>query len=391
MTDRLLLRGGQVFDGTGAEATPADLVIQDGRIVEVGLGLTGDQTVSLTGHTVLPGFIDCHVHVMASTLDLARVVMTAPSYRLLQAVGNLRRTVAAGVTTARDADGADAGLRQALADGLVTGPRLQVAIAMLSQTGGRGDHRLPSGFDLPAFDIHPGRPSGIADGPDEVRRMARRLIRAGADVLKVAVSGSALTNQARAVHYRPDELAVLCAEADAAGLPVMAHSHSADGAAQAVAAGVRSVEHGTELSDATIAEMVRRGTWLVPTLTATEQAGDAATLERHRDTVRRAHRAGVRLALGSDAGLTAHGANLTELTALVEAGLTDSEALVAGTSSAAELLGLSQEIGTISAGRQADLVVAAGSAGPVATLPERLVTVLQRGRVVAGRLPAEEG
>ncbi|MEO6699887.1 MAG: amidohydrolase family protein [Jatrophihabitantaceae bacterium] len=390
MADRLVLRGGLVFDGTGAEPAVLDVAVADGLIVEVGTDLAGDRTVELAGHGLLPGFVDCHVHVMVSTLDLAATATTAPSYRLLQATRNLRRTLAAGVTTARDADGADAGLRQALADGLVAGPRLQVAIAMLSQTGGRGDHWLPAGFALPAFDVHAGRPDGIADGPDEVRRMARRLIRAGADVLKVAVSGSALGpagNRSRG-QYRADELAEVVAEARAAGLGVMAHSHSAAGAALAVAAGVRSIEHGSELDQATIASMAERGTWLVPTLQASRTVS-AEFAEQHRDSVRRAHRAGVRIAMGSDSGVTLHGANLAELAALTEAGLSDLQALAAGTSAGAELLGLAAELGTVEAGKRADLVVVRDGPLPVAGLPDRLVAVLQAGRLVAGRLPQD--
>jgi imidazolonepropionase-like amidohydrolase len=396
---RVVFQGAVVFDGTGAAPAGTDIAVEHGRVAEVGTGLAGDRVVPLAGHGVLPGFVDCHVHVMATTTDIAALAMTSPTYRLAQAVVNLRRTLAAGITTARDADGADAGLRQAVADGLIAGPRLRVAVSMLSQTGGRGDYHLPAGFALPAFDVHNNRPDGIADGPLEVRAMARRIIRAGADVLKLALNGSALNGGDLGMHFRDDEIAEAVAEADAAGIPVMAHAHSAAAIAAAVRHGVRSVEHGTNLDEPTAALMAELGIWLVPTVAAGRAALAAALadgrasdhlelfVEHQAATVRLARAAGVRIAFGSDSGVLPHGANLHELAELVRCGLTDVEALVAATSSAAELLGLDDEVGTIAPGRRADLVVVSGSPTDVSTLPSRITAVVKDGRLVAGRLP----
>ncbi|MEU6652818.1 amidohydrolase family protein [Streptomyces sp. NPDC046900] len=405
---RIVYQGALLFDGTGAPAREADVSVEHGRIVAVGSGLDGDTAVPLAGCTLLPGFVDCHVHVMVSSTDLTTVARTSPAYRLLQATVNLRRTLAAGVTLARDADGAEAALRDALADGLITGPRLKVAVSMIGQTGGRSDGWMPAGFDFPAFDVGPGRPSGVADGVDEVRRTARRIIRAGADVLKVAVSGSLLAggDPTRHTHFRAEEIAAAVAEAEAAGLPAMAHAHSAAGAKAAVRAGVRSIEHGTALDDETLELMAERGTWLVPTLAATratltahELAGAprsridqlAETVARHTESVTRAWRAGVRLAMGSDSGVTPHGANLLELAELSALGLPAAEVLVAGTSSGAALLGAGEEAGTLEPGKRADIVVLAGGVEDLSTLPDRIRAVLLGGRLRAGAFPVPVG
>ncbi|WP_034594551.1 metal-dependent hydrolase family protein [Hamadaea tsunoensis] len=380
----IVYRGAEVFDGHDVSVT--DVGVADGGIVAMGAGLDGERLVDLTGFGLLPGFVDCHVHVTVSSMDPGVLLRTPASYRILSAARNLRRTLAAGVTTARDADGADAGLRQAIDDGLIPGPRLRIAITMLSQTGGRGDYRTASGVPLPAFPDD--RPPGVVDGVEQMRRAVRGLVAAGADVIKIAVSGSALGTDADRAQLRDDEIAEAVAEASAAGLPVMAHAHSAEGALRAIRHGVHSIEHGSGLSDEAIAEMADRGTWLVPTLAAGRATGDTEYADRHVEAFRRARAAGVRIAMGSDSGLVAHGQNLTELTALVEAGMSPCEALTTATYAGARLLHLDERIGTLAPKRQADLVVVAGGVFPVETIARRIVAVLRDGRVVAGRLPS---
>src|SRR4051812_18385835 len=190
---RRVFSGGQVLDGTGGPAAPADVAVQDGRIVGVGTGLDGDEVVDCSGATVLPGLFDCHVHVMLSGVDLLRLLQTPFSYGFYEAVHNLRRTLAQGITSVRDAGGADLGVAQAVRDGLIAGPRMQIAISMLSQTGGHGDGWHVCGAEVPLMGPHPGRPGTVVDGPDEMRRTVRELLRAGADVLKVATSGGVLS------------------------------------------------------------------------------------------------------------------------------------------------------------------------------------------------------
>jgi imidazolonepropionase-like amidohydrolase len=395
---RTLFSGGTVVDGTGAPPAPADVLIEQGRIVAVGPGLDGDTAIDCTGQAVLPGLFDCHVHV---TVDLATVY--APdepfSAQFYAAARNLQATLDAGVTSVRDAGGADLGVKTARDRGWIAGPRMQVAINMLSQTGGHADGWSVCGAERPSVlgVAHPGKPASIVDGPDEVRRKVRELTRAGADVIKVATSGGVLSprDDPRHAHFSPAELDVLVAEATAAGRFVMAHAHAADGIKHAVRAGVRSIEHGLFLDDEAIGLMLERGTWLVPTLAAPRAvlralAGGADLPAKIVDEARRLHEvhtasiraaadAGVRIAMGTDSGVGPHGDNLTELGLMAEVGMAPLDVLAATTSSAAALLGVDDRLGTLEPGKLADLVVVDGDPLDVTTLGERVRGVYQDG------------
>jgi imidazolonepropionase-like amidohydrolase len=398
---RTVLQGGSVFDGSGADPRPADVTIEGGRIVDVGPGLDGDEAVDLAGRTVLPGFFDCHVHVVLDTVDVWKLTNRPYSMRYYVAERNLRATLAAGITSVRDAGGADLGIKEAVRDGFIDGPRMQVSLTMLSQTGGHGDDWYPSGSVVPMLGATPGVPDGIVDGPDEMRRKVRELHRMGADVVKVATSGGVLSardNPAHA-HFRPVELEVLVEEATAAGMFVMAHAQAADGIRNAVRAGIRSIDHGIFLDDEGIELMLRHGTWLVPTLVAplgVLEAADAgaaippnvlekatAVVDVHRSAVRRAVEAGVRIAMGTDSGVTPHGRNLRELALMAEAGMAPAAVLEATTRSAAQLMGVADERGTIEPGKLADLVIVDGDPYDLATLPDRIASVWLGGRRVA--------
>ena len=398
---RTVLRGGRVFDGTGSDPTVGDVAIENGRIVGVGSGLDGDEAVDVTGRTLLPGLFDCHTHVTISSVDLWQAAQRPFSYQFYQAAKNLEATLRIGITSVRDAGGADLGIKQAVEDGLVAGPRLQISIVMLSQTGGHGDDWYPSGAEVPFLIAHPGRPSGIVDGPMEVRHKVRELVRAGADVIKVATSGGVLSprDDPRHAHFRPDELETLVEEATAAGIFVMAHAQGADGIKNAVRAGIRSIDHGIYLDDEAIELMKARGTWFVPTLVAPQGVIDAfdagvplppavidkarRVLEIHRAAFRHAVEAGVRIAMGTDSGVTPHGRNLRELALMVGGGMTPAAALEATTRSAAQLLGVDRDLGTIEEGKVADLVVIGGDPYEVETLPDRIEQVWKAGLRVA--------
>jgi imidazolonepropionase-like amidohydrolase len=399
---RLVLAGGRVFDGTGAAVAAADVAIADGRVVEVGTGLDGDEVTDVAGRCLLPGLFDCHVHVTISHVNYLRHLQTPFSYRFYEAARNLADTLAAGITTVRDAAGADLGIKRAVADGLIPGPRLQVALVLLSQTGGHGDGWMANGDVVHWFPPYPGMPEGLVDGPEAMRRKVRELVRAGADVIKVATTGGVLSpaDDPRHAHFRADELAALVAEADAAGRWVMAHAQGSEGIKAAVRAGIRSIEHGIYLDDEAIELMLERGTWLVPTLVAPRgvlaaaEAGvpmpDAVrqkaleVVEIHADSFKRAVAAGVRVAMGTDSGVTPHGRNLAELELMAAGGMPAAEVLRAATSSAAELLGVDGELGTLEPGKRADVVAVDGDPLELATLPGRVAAVWQDGRLVAG-------
>jgi imidazolonepropionase-like amidohydrolase len=404
---RTVFAGGRVFDGTGAAVAEADVAVVDGLIADVGVGLDGDERVDVGGSTLLPGLFDTHVHVMFGHVDVWRLMQEPFSYRFYDAIRNLEATLRIGITTVRDAGGADLGVKQAIADGIVPGPRVQISITMLSQTGGHGDGWLPSGAQAEIFPEYPGAPGSIVDGPDECRRKVRELVRAGAEVIKIATSGGVLSprDKPQQPGFDDEEIEAIVAEARAAELCVMSHAQSTEGIKSAVRAGVRSIEHGIYLDEEAIELMLDRGAYLVPTLVApfgvikAAEAGagipEAAVMkareviEAHQDSFRRAVEAGVKVAMGTDAGVVPHGSNLEELQLMADGGMSPEDVLVATTQTAAELMGLSRELGTIEPGKRADLVLVAGDPFDFADLAGRIERVYQDGRLVAGAAPEQ--
>ena len=396
---RTLFHGGDLFDGV--TMSRSDVVIEDERIVDVGTGLDADEAVDCSGRTILPGLFDAHVHLALTHINVWQILQTPFSYRFYEAMHNMAATVQAGITTVRDAGGADLGMKEAVENGLVLGPRMHIALSMLSQTGGHGDGWLPSGARADFLPAYPGMPSSIVDGPDEMRRKVREMVRAGADVIKVATSGGVLSPRDKPTHahFSLEELEMLVAEASAAGIWVMAHAQATDGIKNAIRAGIRSIDHGIYLDDEAIGMMLERGTFLVPTLIAPTGVSKAvaagaqipeASIRKaeevvgaHRDSFRRAVAAGVKVAMGTDSGVTPHGENLEELTLMVEGGMTPEQALTATTKTAAELMGLDADLGTIEPGKLADLVVATGDPFEFNTLGSRVEQVWMSGtRVV---------
>ena len=398
----MILHGGQVFDGTSEKASTADVLVEDGRIVEVGSGLDGDAAIDCTGRLVTPGLFDCHVHFMTDGDFSAKTHAETPfSLGFFQAAERMERTLAIGITSVREAGGTDAGIKEARDRGLIQGPRMQISLTMLSQTGGHADSWEICGAHMPGMmDSHPGRPNPIVDGPEERRKKVRELIRAGADVIKVATSGGVLSpvSNPKHAHFRPDELDALVSEATAADRFVMAHAQGTQGIKNAIAAGIRAIEHGIYLDDEAIEMMLAAGTYLVPTLMAPlglldqiergmelpEKVIRIATsvAEAHRDSVERAIAAGVKVAMGTDTGVTPHGENLRELAEMAKLGMSDAQVLRSSTTVAADLLGVSSELGTVEVGKIADLVVWEGGGLDVSDMRSRVSTVVQGGSVV---------
>lgn len=390
-----MLAGGTLFDSISGTFGTADVVLQGDRVVDVGVGLDGDESLDCAGRLVFPGFFDCHVHLTGRDLSLERAFLDPYSIRYFNAAANLRATLEAGVTTVRDAGHADAGIKLAVERGLVPGPRVLTAVGVISQTGGHvGDNWLASGL---RWQEMPGSPATVVDGRDSARRVVRQLVRAGADQIKVATTGGALSGSTDPAvsQLRADELEEIVAEAAAAGLYVMAHAHGTGGARAAVKAGARSIEHGTMLDEETIDLMAEAGTYLVPTLSAgqgvlaRDAAGEAlpedlvakteVLVRRHAAVVRQAYEAGVPIAAGTDAPATPHGRNLWEVELLAAAGLPGPAAWQAATSTAARLMRLEGELGALEPGRRADVVVLSGDQDDVTDLHERVVEVFKDG------------
>ena len=414
MTQSLIFNGTLIDGRGGPPIADGAVLVEEGRIVAAGARASvtarPDATaIDARGGWILPGLIDTHVHVMLEGLNIPRMLTTPFSYNFYKALSHMRRTIDAGITTVRDAGGADLGLKQAQADGLIVGPRMQISVTALSITGGHGDGWMPSGFSLDLFPPYPGMPDNKCDGVEEVRRKVREVLRAGAEVIKVCSTGGVLspTDHPEFTQFTEEELRVMVQEgAYRRGIKVMAHAQSAEGIKNAVRAGIHSIEHGIYLDDEAIDLMLAHGTFLVPTLLAPlsvlEQAETTGnmpeygvrkareTIEIHSESIAKAHQAGVAIAMGTDAGVMPHGTNLRELGLMVNVGLSPMEAIVATTKVAAECLGWQDRIGTLERGKLADVVVAATD--PLADVralekTENIVLVMQEGKVVKDLRP----
>lgn len=378
-----LIHNGTLIDGNGRSPLEnAAVLIKDNKITQVGrkaeinLSDTDIQKIDAGGGYILPGLIDTHVHLMFNEINLIQSMTTPFSYNFYDAISNFRNTVEAGITSVRDAAGADVGVQKAIDEGLVLGPRTQISITALTITGGHGDSWLPSGLEMELFASYPGNPSGKCDGVEEVRKKVREVLRAGAQVIKVCSTGGVLspTDHPEFTQYTQEELEVMVQEGEyRRGVKVMAHAQGAEGIKNAVRAGIHSIEHGIFLDDEAIDLMLEHGTFLVPTLLAplavveiAEEKGTMPewgvrkakeTIEIHSESISRAYKAGVKIAMGTDAGVMAHGTNLRELGLMCGIGMSPMESIVATTKIAAECLGWQDKVGTVEVGKLADIII----------------------------------
>jgi imidazolonepropionase-like amidohydrolase len=403
----VVLRAARMFDGTGAALVRnAAVVVTGDRITAAGPAASiavpaGARVVDLGDATLLPGFIDAHVHIAGRSLADPRAdgsgTRDLPAYLAVRGVDNARRTLMAGFTAIRTAGSgefADVALKQAIDEGVVAGPRIQPAAHAFGITGGHCDE---NGM-RPGVNEHDYR-DGTADGPDEVRKAVRYQVKHGAEVIKVCATGGVLSegDAVGVTQYGAEEMRAAVDEARRHERRVMAHAHGAEGIRIAVEAGVASIEHGSFVDEAGARAMARRGTFLVPTLSAGEVVENAARRGRltglraekartaaaaMRRGTRTAARLGVPIALGTDAGVGDHGTNAREFRLMVEwGGLTPVQALTAGTANAARLLGWHDRVGTLAAGRYADVVAVPGDPTQDVTVTERVSFVMKGGTI----------
>lgn len=405
----IVIKNSLLIDGTGREPVPNTIVVVEAdRIKAVGpeaaLSWPAEaQIINAQGKTILPGFIDTHSHMIAYEYDLEKRLTTPASLTVLKSIERLRETLAAGVTTVRDAGGADLGFKLAVEQGIVPGPRLLICIAPLTQTGGLFDLHLGSGARLDMNSML-GRVRHFCGGVENLRAISREFLQAGADVLKICVTGSVFRKPPGtrpAPQFTPEEIAAVVYEAKAAGKRTMTHCEGGPGLRHAVEAGIDSIDHGFFLTDEDVELMVQYGTFLVPTMNANyailkvagrdpnaginPQSIEAAKrlIDVHQASIAKAVEAGVKITMGADAFGRDVGENLFELELLVKAGLTPMQAIVAGTKTGADLLDIADKLGTVEAGKIADLLVVEGNPlDDITRLQKRdnLLVIMQAGR-----------
>ena len=406
-TGTTVLRAARLIDGTGAAPIQNGVVVvTDNRIVAAGkegsVSIPANaRVIDLGDATLMPGFIDAHTHIIGRPLSDAKgdesVVRDYASYGAIIGVQNAAKTLMAGFTTIRvlgSPNFDDMALRQAITEGAAAGPRMQNAGHSFGITGGHCDE---NGYK-PGLEDNDYR-TGVADGADEARKAVRYQVKYGADVIKICATGGVLSegDAVGATQYTLEEMKAIVDEAKKLDRKVAAHAHGTEGIKLAVQAGVASIEHGSFLDEEGARMMVQHGTFLVPTISAGEVVENAAKSGRlkglraekglaaaqgMRTAVRLAVRNGVPIALGTDAGVGEHGANGHEFTLMVTwGGMTPMQSIVAGTSNAAKLLGWDKNIGTLSAGKWADVVAVPGDPTKDITAMERPLFVMKNGVV----------
>jgi imidazolonepropionase-like amidohydrolase len=396
------LVGGVLIDGNGGPARPDTTVVVDGNtIAEVSQQRdfgSEVRVVDLAGRRIMPGLIDCHAHFAHWGTNLAAYQDKRVMLLAAETVQALRVTLDVGCTTARDLGGLDPGFRDAVNQGLIPGPRLQCSIVIISPTNGIADTMTGQGMRSPTA---PGIPTPGCNGPYEARAKVREVLGAGADVIKIATTGGVSSPKVdpRRQLFTREEVEAIVDEAHMAGVPVTCHALGGPGLLMAVQAGVDTIEHGGWLTEEVVEEMVRRGTWWVPTFAVYRWHGTIGPefkqirargmREDHLRSFALARKAGVKIAMGTDLGGYGYGDTALELELLVEAGMTPSEAITASTARAAECMRLNAEIGTLAAGKRADLLVVDGDPLEDVTIlrkKESLALVMKDGVGYAGTL-----
>jgi imidazolonepropionase-like amidohydrolase len=402
-----VLKAARMFDGkSNTLSSPGLLVVTDGKIAGVGGKAAipaGAETIDLGDATLLPGFIDAHTHLTMMYSDdwkqNALDALQKPiAEQALDASANARVTLMAGFTTVRDVGSSnylDVGLRNAIRDGVVPGPRMLVTVHALGSTGGHCDHE--GGFRQGLFGRESDPLDGVINGPDQARYAVRLDHKYGADMIKVCATGGvlSLTDDVDTPQLTQAELDAIVDEAHALRRKTAAHAHGNEGAKRAILAGIDSIEHGSFIQDDTLDLMKQRGTYLVPTLIAGESLGEKidkgmylppaiiaktrAALSARSQMFQHALAKGVKIGFGTDAAVYKHGRNAEEFHLMVDLGMKPIDALRSAALADAELLGLQDKIGTLDTGKLADIVAVPGDPVENIRQTEKVLFVMKEG------------
>jgi imidazolonepropionase-like amidohydrolase len=398
--------GGTVIDGTGNSAQQDMTIVVEGtKITDVSRRREFGpevRVIDVSGKTVMPGLIDCHMHF---GVWYQWLITYQDEYLMFQAAKtaySLRSHLEAGCTASRDHGGLEAGFVQAVTEGLIPGPRLQTALVIIQPTNGLMDHMPGMGRAISPqghYAAAPAIPTPWCDGPWEARAKVREVLRYGADFIKIASTAHPVPvkGPAHRLTFSSEEIEAIVHEAHEADVPVCCHSTSIEGTLRAVRAGVDTIEHGTVLNEECVEEMVKRGTWLCPMFTIIvwhanhnpdERVREviAPYLEEMRESFALAVKGGVRIAMGTDAATTTGTVGI-ELKHMCDSGMTPMQSIVASAKDAAEYLGMNDDIGTLESGKEADLLVVDGN--PLENIAilsdtQNLSLVMQAGRPMAG-------
>ena len=375
---------GTLVDGVSEEPKKnMTIVVEKNKITAVQYGFTAagtsDKTIDLKTKTVTPGWIDMHVHMEFETNPnrYVEAFTLNPADFAFQSVKYAEVTLMAGFTTVRDlgGSGVNVSLRNAINKGIIKGPRVYTAGKSIATTGGHAD---PTNGYRKELMGDPGPAEGVANGAEECRQAVRQRYKDGSDLIKITATGGVLSvaKSGKNPQFFEDEIEAIVKTAKDYGFKVAVHAHGEEGMKRAIRAGVNSIEHGTFMDDEAIELFKKHGTWYVPTITAGKAVGDSAKIPGYyppvvvpkaletgpqiQKTFAKAYKAGVKIAFGTDAGVYKHGMNWLEFGYMIEAGMTPMDAIKSATISAADLLGEKDKLGSIEAGKLADIVAVDG-------------------------------